>query len=199
MTTSSGFLSITPTSLPYLSIYSTNTGISLTQSANNTITSYFQVSWTMRVWVNGWYNSFIATQQIPQFSFWNLTDSLSEIWSTITTATSSSDMSQQIVGTCVLTAGKSYTIIIGSTVYDIKSFGLVLEEITEIASNTFTYSNSDTAPLTVINTNTGNSALGVWSAANSWRMWTDASGNLIFEKESAPGSNVWVTKGSVSG
>jgi hypothetical protein len=81
--TSAGFLSVYPgvDSLGNLSVYNSNTGISFVQSANNTITSYFQTNRTMRVRVNAWYNSFIATQQTPVMSFWNITDSVHEIWS----------------------------------------------------------------------------------------------------------------------
>jgi hypothetical protein len=38
----------------------------------------------------------------------------------------------------------------------------------------------------------------VWSVDHSWWTRTDASGNLVFEKETSPGSNVWVTKGTIS-
>lgn len=115
----------------------------------------------MRVRVNAWYNSFIATQQTPVMSFWNITDNVHEIWSQVTTSTTAGDMTQQLVGTVVLTSGKFYTIRIGATNYSLKGFGCIIDEILEISSNTFTYSNSGVAPLSVINTGTGNSALGV--------------------------------------
>lgn len=107
-------------------------------------------------------------------------------------------MSQQLVGTCVLTSGKFYTLQIGTTNYNLKGFGLVIEEIVEFNQNTFTFSGSDTQTVTCWNTGTGNAALGVWSVDHSWWTRTDASGNLVFEKETSPGSNVWVTKGTIS-
>jgi hypothetical protein len=57
-------------------------------------------------------------------------------------------MSQQLVGTCVLTSGKFYTLQIGTTNYNLKGFGLVIEEIVEFNQNTFTFSGSDTQTVT---------------------------------------------------
>jgi hypothetical protein len=107
-------------------------------------------------------------------------------------------MSQQLVGTCVLTSGKFYTLQIGTTNYNLKGFGCVIEEIVEFNQNTFTFSGSDTQTVTCRNTGTGNAAIGVRSVAHSWRTRTDASGNLIFEKETSPGSGSWVTKGTIA-
>jgi hypothetical protein len=50
-----------------------------------------------------------------------------------------------------------------------------------------------------VNNSTGDSALSLKSAADGWRIRTDISGNLIFEKETPINSNNWVIKGSISG
>ena len=108
-----GFLCIQASSLPYLAIGNNNNGIVLTQSPNNTTTTTITVTRTMNVKVQAFFNVYETTAYNPQFAFWNITDSFSEIWST-STINIGQTIDNNLIGVCTLTVGKSYTLDFGN-------------------------------------------------------------------------------------
>ena len=202
MQTTNGYWAIVPTTIPYLNIDNNNQGISLTTSANNTVLTYIQVSRTMKVRVNAFFQMYsAATLSGIQFAFWNITDAYSEIWN-LWTASTTSQSHGQLVGVITLTAGKSYSLDFGTGTANqglqVRSFGLDITEVVESSTDTFNFNSVSTTPLTVQNISSGNSAVVLKNNANSWRLRTDVSGALLFEKESAPGSGTWVQKGAIN-
>ncbi len=110
-----GFLCIQASSLPYLAIGNNSNGIILTQSPNNTTTSTITVSRTMNVKINAFFNVYSGgTAYNPQFAFWNITDSFSEIWG-VCTVNAGQTIDNNLIGVCTLTLGKSYTLDFGNS------------------------------------------------------------------------------------
>lgn len=181
-----GYLCVQPSSLAYLDIRQQG-AISLTQSANNTLTSYWQVSRTGKYKINAFFNLYSgAVAYSPQFSLWNITDSVSIIWSA-STINAGQNLDNTLVGVVDLVQGKSYTLDFGNGTsfagQQVRSFGLIVEEILDVSADTFNFSSASLTPLTIQNISTGQSAIALKGSSGlvSWRIRTDASNNLIFE------------------
>ena len=169
-----GFLCIQASTLPYLNIDNNNLGISLTTSPNNTTSTIITVQRNMKVRVNIFFQMYsAATLSGIQFALWNITDSYSEIWN-LWTASTTSQSHGQLVGIVTLSALKQYTLDFGTGTANqglqVRSFGLVIEELIETAQDTFTFSNSGVKSVTNQNTGTGQSAFALKDTSQSWRM-----------------------------
>lgn len=131
-------------SLPYLDIWQQGS-ISLTQSPNNTTTSYFEVSTTGKYKVNIYFNWYVTTAYNTQFALYDITNSISLIWSN-STVNIGQNLTDTIIGVVDLIAGNTYTIDFGNgTTFaglQIKSFGLIIEEIYDTSNDTFTFNDN---------------------------------------------------------
>lgn len=72
-----------------------------------------------------------------------------------------------MIGVVDLVVGKSYTIDFGNgTTFanqQIKSFGLVIEEILDVSTDTFSFDDNSLKQLKIVNVNTnGNTQTGIW-------------------------------------
>jgi len=67
-----------------------------------------------------------------------------------------------LIGVCTFNAAKSYTLDFGNgTTFanqQIRSFGLIIEEVTETSTDAFTWDDNSLKQLTIANTNVGGSS-----------------------------------------
>lgn len=136
----------------------------------------------MKVRVSAYFNVYSSGSSFSsQYSFWNITDSYSEIWSAVT-CNAGQNYDGSFEGIVTLNPLKQYSIDFGNgTTFvnqQIRSFSLVIEEIVDTSSDQFTFSDVSNRSLKVVNT------LGQTSIElnNQWKISTDISGNLIFYK-----------------
>lgn len=110
----SGYMSITPSTLPYI-VINTTPDIILTQSANNTITSTIQSTRTMKVNVSAYFSVYSSGSAYnSQYSFYNITDSFSEIWSA-QTCNVGQNYDSSLHGVVTLDPTKTYTLDLGAS------------------------------------------------------------------------------------
>lgn len=97
--------------------------------------------------------------------------------------------------------GNAYTFAISPSAvvistYAINQFSLTIEEVPQITDGVYYRDSLSESGLTVQNLQNGNSFVGIKNTAASWRI-VQNGGALEFQKETTPGSNIWVTKSTL--
>ncbi len=115
----------------------------------------------MNVKIQAFFNVYSGgTAYNPQFAFWNLSDSFSEIWGSCA-VNAGQTIDNNLIGVCTLTLGKSYTLDFGNggtfAGQQVRSFGLIIEEVVGNSTDTFSWDDNTLKQLMLANVNVGGS------------------------------------------
>ena len=83
------------------------------------------------------------------------------------------------------------------TTYSLVQFSLTIEEIVAINNNTVTFNSNTQQQFTFNNLLSGNTAINLSNSLANWRINLVGT-SLQFQRESPLGSNIWVTKSTLT-
>ena len=96
------------------------------------------------------------------------------------------------------TIGNSYTFVIAPSVqnfsvYPIQEFDLFIEEVLNPTQDTYYFNSLSQQSFKFENQQSGSVSINLKNTSSSWRINLNGTA-LEFQKESLPGSNIWITK-----